>query len=100
VSLEPNVLEEDIVVHTAECMLHGDHLYRDAIAHTGPLPYQLLVIAIDDRPAGGPRWRSVEADLSRFAGQRASLRLEFRAERSRGRDGLAWFDGPHIALRP
>ncbi|HEY5656245.1 MAG TPA: hypothetical protein VIY27_00505, partial [Myxococcota bacterium] len=40
--LEPNVLEEGIVVHIAERMLQGDHLYRDVISHTGPLPYELL----------------------------------------------------------
>lgn len=40
--LEPNVLEEGIVVHTAERMLQGDHLYRDVISHTAPLPYELL----------------------------------------------------------
>ena len=87
-------------MHTAECMLQGNHVYRDVITHTGPLPYELLAVAIDDRPAGGRRWHCVEADISRFAGQRATLRLEFRAERSGGRDGLAWFGSPRIALRP
>jgi hypothetical protein len=40
--LDPNLLEEGIVVHTAERMIAGDHLYRDVISHTGPLPYELL----------------------------------------------------------
>jgi hypothetical protein len=61
---------------------------------------ELVAVAIDDRPVGGRRWRSIEADLSRFAGQRATLRLEFRATRSPGRDRLAWFGSPRIALRP
>jgi hypothetical protein len=61
---------------------------------------ELLAIAIDDRPAGGRRWRSIEADLSRFAGRRATLRLEFRATRSPTRDRLAWFGSPRVALRP
>jgi hypothetical protein len=60
----------------------------------------LLAIAIDDRPAAGRRWRAIEADLSRFAGQRATLRLEFRADRAPQPDALAWFGSPRIALRP
>jgi predicted membrane-bound mannosyltransferase len=42
--LEPNVLEEGIVVHTAERMLAGEHLYRDVISHTAPLPYEILAL--------------------------------------------------------
>jgi len=42
--LEPNVLEEGIVVHTAERMLHGEHLYRDVVSHTAPLPYEVLAL--------------------------------------------------------
>ncbi len=40
--LDPNVLEEGIILHTAERMLAGEHLYRDVIVHTAPLPYELL----------------------------------------------------------
>jgi hypothetical protein len=40
--LDPNLLEEGIVVHTAQRMLAGEHLYRDVVSHTGPLPYELL----------------------------------------------------------
>jgi hypothetical protein len=42
--LEPNVLEEGIVVHTAERMAAGEHLYRDVISHTAPLPYEILAL--------------------------------------------------------
>ena len=42
--LDPNLLEEGIVLHTAERMLEGDHLYRDVIIHTAPLPYELLAL--------------------------------------------------------
>jgi hypothetical protein len=42
--LDPNLLEEGIVVHTAERMLAGDHLYRDILIHTAPLPYELLAL--------------------------------------------------------
>ncbi len=42
--LEPNLLEEGIVLHVAERMAQGDHLYRDVAIHTGPLPYELLAL--------------------------------------------------------
>ncbi len=40
--LEPNWLEEGIVVHIAERLAAGDTLYSDVLIHTGPLPYELL----------------------------------------------------------
>ena len=40
--LDPSLLEEGIVVHTAQRMLGGEQLYRDVVSHTGPLPYELL----------------------------------------------------------
>jgi hypothetical protein len=42
--LDPNLLEEGIVVHAAERMAAGEHLYRDIILHTAPLPYELLAL--------------------------------------------------------
>ncbi len=42
--LDPNLLEEGIVVHTAQRMLEGDRLYRDVVSHTGPLPYEFLAL--------------------------------------------------------
>jgi len=42
--LEPNLLEEGIVVHAAERMAAGEHLYRDVLVHTAPLPYELLAL--------------------------------------------------------
>ncbi len=42
--LDPNLLEEGIVVHAAERMLGGEHLYRDIVLHTAPLPCELLAV--------------------------------------------------------
>ena len=42
--LDPNLLEEGIVVHAAERMVAGEHLYRDVVLHTAPLPYELLAL--------------------------------------------------------
>jgi hypothetical protein len=42
--LEPSLLEEGIVVHAAERMAAGEHLYRDIVLFTAPLPYELLAL--------------------------------------------------------
>ena len=60
---------------------------------------ELAAIAIDDHPRSGRQWSPVEIDLAPYAGP-ATLRLEFRAKRRLGRDRVAWFGSPRIALRP
>lgn len=40
--LEPNLVEEGLVVHVAQRLVRGDHLYRDVVFFTGPLPFELL----------------------------------------------------------
>jgi hypothetical protein len=52
--LEPNMLEEGIVVHAAERMLGGEHLYRDILVFTAPLPYELLALGF--RVLGAEIW--------------------------------------------
>ena len=42
VGLEPNMVEEGLVVHVAQRLAHGEHLYRDIVFFTGPLPFELL----------------------------------------------------------
>jgi hypothetical protein len=42
--LEPNLLEEGALVHTAERMLAGERLYRDILVFAGPLPFELLAL--------------------------------------------------------
>jgi hypothetical protein len=41
-SLEPNMVEEGLVVHVAQRLVRGEHLYRDVVFFTGPLPFELL----------------------------------------------------------
>ncbi|MBW2281113.1 MAG: hypothetical protein JRG82_10250 [Deltaproteobacteria bacterium] len=41
-ALEPSVLEEGQLVHVAQRMAAGEHLYRDIVYYTGPLPFELL----------------------------------------------------------
>ena len=40
--LEPNMVEEGLVVHVAQRLVRGEHLYRDVVFFTGPLPFELL----------------------------------------------------------
>ncbi len=40
--LEPNLLEEGLMVHVAERMLAGEHLYRDVVIVTGPAPFAFV----------------------------------------------------------
>jgi hypothetical protein len=40
--LEPNLVEEGLVLHFAQRLAHGEHLYRDLVFFTGPLPFELL----------------------------------------------------------
>ena len=44
VALEPNMLEEGLPLHVAQRLLQGDHLYRDVVFFTGPLPFEFLAL--------------------------------------------------------
>ena len=46
-SLEPSLLEEGLILHVAERMLAGEHLYRDVVFFSGPFPFQLLAGLFD-----------------------------------------------------
>ncbi len=40
--LEPNMVEEGLVLHVAQRLVAGEHLYRDIVFFTGPLVFELL----------------------------------------------------------
>lgn len=44
-------------------------------------------------------WLPLEADLSPWSGQKVTLRLELRSDRTLGRGRLGWFGSPRVALR-
>lgn len=72
-----------------------------SIRPAGEIEFRELASAkIDDRPRGGRRWQPVEVDLAEFEGQRVTLRIHFRVDQPLGRDPIAWFGSPRIALRP
>ena len=42
IGLEPNLVEEGLVIHFAQRIAAGEHLYRDMVFFSGPLPFELL----------------------------------------------------------
>jgi hypothetical protein len=42
IPLEPNLLEEGLIIHVAQRMVGGERLYRDVVSFTGPFPFELL----------------------------------------------------------
>ncbi len=44
IPLEPSLLEEGLIVHFAQRMVHGEHLYRDLVFFSGPFPFELLAM--------------------------------------------------------
>ncbi|MBW1687280.1 MAG: hypothetical protein JRS35_19715 [Deltaproteobacteria bacterium] len=40
--LEPNLVEEGLLLHVAQRLAAGEHLYRDIVFFTSPLPFELL----------------------------------------------------------
>ncbi len=61
---------------------------------------QVAAHAIDDHPRGGRRWVPLEADLSAWAGERVTLRIELRARRSLRPGEIGWFGSPRITVPP
>ena len=59
IGLEPNMVEEGLLIHFAERMAEGEHLYRDLVFFTGPLPFELLAQLY--------RWFGAEIEVGRFA---------------------------------
>ena len=44
IGLEPNMLEEGLILEIAQRILRGDRLYQDVVAFTGPLPFESLAL--------------------------------------------------------
>jgi len=44
IPLEPNMLEEGLILEAAQRLIRGDHLYQDVVAFTGPLPFEGLAL--------------------------------------------------------
>lgn len=51
---------------------------------------------VDDSKRGGRSWAAVEADLSKWGGERVNLRLELVPERRIRADDLTWWGSPRI----
>jgi hypothetical protein len=44
IPLEPSLLEEGLILEIAQRLIHGDRLYQDVVAFTGPLPFEALAL--------------------------------------------------------
>jgi hypothetical protein len=47
-----------------------------------------------------PHWQPLEVDLSKYAGERVTLRIELEPEAPIGRSNLSWLGSPRITLAP
>ena len=77
--LEPSLLEEGYLIHFAQRMIDGEHLYRDLITYTGPLPFELLaaLFRIFGEEIAVGRW--AVAALHGWPRRRASTSRDARA---------------------
>lgn len=74
-------------------------LMRVSLRRAGGDFEELAAWRTDDRPAEGKRWTELERDLSPWAGERVTLRLEVIPEAPILNPDLAWWGSPRIALR-
>src|SRR5262245_6119268 len=93
--LEPNLVEEGLVVHVAERLLRGEHLYRDVVFFTGPLPFELL----------GALFRLFGAELgvaraAQAAAHGAATAATFALARRAGAPALAHLAAALVASAP
>ena len=97
---EPNMLEEGILLHVAQRIAHGERLYRDVLAFTGPLPFQALALLFrvfgEEIWIGRAAWRCSKAQRQPRASHRQARRR--RGARTRRRGGLC--AGAAAALPP
>jgi hypothetical protein len=92
---EPNLLEEGILLHIAQRIAHGERLYRDVLAFTGPLPFEALALLF--RAFGEQIWvgRAVVALL-----QGAATAAAFSLARRAGAGAFAHPAAAAYALAP
>jgi hypothetical protein len=57
----------------------------------------VLDARVDDSENGGRTWTPVEADLSRWGGERVTLRLELEPESPISEPELSWWGSPRLA---
>ena len=59
----------------------------------------LLSTPVLARAGEGDRWRSIEVDLTRYAGERVTLRLESSPAALLRKPRLAWWGSPRLVTR-
>ncbi len=93
--LEPSLLEEGLMLHVAQRLADGAHLYRDVMSITGPLPYELLALGF--RVFGDEIWVA-RAIMVIF--QALSVALIFDWARRAGAGALAHTAAACLAATP
>jgi hypothetical protein len=95
IPLEPNMLEEGLILEAAQRLLRGDHLYQDIVAFTGPLPFEGLALLF--RVFGEEILVGRAAVAVLHGGATAAV---FALARSARADGLAHVAGALAACTP
>jgi hypothetical protein len=62
--------------------------------------HEQSVFTLNYRKTAGRDWIPFDADLSDYAGETVSVRLEFEIDRNIKPDMVSWFGSPRIAVRP
>jgi len=95
IPLEPNMLEEGLILEIAQRLIRGDRLYQDVVAFTGPLPFEALALLF--------RIFGEEILVARTAVavlHGAATAAAFALARSARADGLAHLVGALAACTP
>ena len=58
------------------------------------------VLSVNYRRTAGRDWTPLEVDLSDYAGEQVTLRLELEVDRNLRPHRLSWWGSPRIAVRP
>ncbi len=93
--LEPNMLEEGMILEIAQRILRGDRLYQDVVAFTGPLPFEGLALLF--RVFGEEIFVARGTVALLHGGATAAV---FALARSARRDGFEHFAAALMATTP
>jgi hypothetical protein len=95
IPLEPNMLEEGLILEIAQRLIRGDRLYQDVVAFTGPLPFEALALLF--RIFGEEIWVARTVVVALHGAATAAV---FAITRSARSDGLAHVSGALAACAP
>jgi hypothetical protein len=95
IPLEPNMLEEGLILEIAQRLVRGERLYQDVVAFTGPLPFEALALLFR---IFGDEILVARTTVAVLHG--AATAAVFSIARSARSDGLAHVSGALAACTP